>query len=50
MPSAEPIWRPIVRTAAPVAKRSGASEDAPAPVRVGITSPTPAPVTAMPGR
>src|SRR6185437_7195226 len=50
IPSAAPIWRPIVSTAAPVAKRSGASEEAPAPVSVGITSPTPAPPIIQPGR
>ncbi len=49
-PSAEPIWRPIVSTAAPVAKRSGGSEEAPAPVKVGITKPTPAPPITIPGR
>ena len=49
-PSAEPICRPMVTTAMPVENRAGGSEAAPAPVRVGSSSPTPMPLTSMPGR
>jgi hypothetical protein len=40
----------MLSTALPVAKRSGGSDDVAALVRDGITSPTPAPPTIMPGR
>jgi len=52
-PSAAPIWRPIVSTAAPVGERpSGASEEATGrPVRVGNDEARrPAPVMIIPGR